>query len=133
MPDYPLFGGCLCGAVRYRIDAAPSVCCVCHCASCRRSAGADSVGWLTAAAGDFALVRGELSIHESSPGVGRGFCARCGSSLTYRNAADSVDVALASLDDPEALRPTEEVWLEERLSWNPANPDLRPHRRGTGG
>lgn len=129
MPDQPLSGGCLCGAVRYRIEAEPLFCCVCHCESCRRAAGGDSVGWVTVPAAGFRLVQGALRSFASSPGVSRGFCAECGTSLTYANDADSIDVTLAILDDPEAVPPTAEVWLEERLSWNPANPALQPFPR----
>ena len=39
----PLEGGCLCGAVRYRISAAPSHTDYCHCRMCQRSTGAPVV------------------------------------------------------------------------------------------
>lgn len=127
MRDAPvLAGGCLCGAVRYALDAAPLWCGVCHCVTCRRAAGADSVAWATSPAAGFRLRRGTLATYASSPGVVRGFCRTCGTTLTYRNDPASVDVTLASLDDPEAVPPTAEVWLAHRLSWNPANPALAP-------
>jgi len=40
-------GGCLCGAVRYRMVGAPLSSAICHCASCRRASGAPTVAWLT--------------------------------------------------------------------------------------
>ena len=45
----PLEGGCLCGAVRYRISAEPHHAGYCHCRMCQRSAGAPVVAWLTGA------------------------------------------------------------------------------------
>lgn len=132
MTTYPVLGGCQCGAVRYAIEAEPGFVGVCHCDSCRRSAGAESVAWATIEAGSFRFTRGAPRIHASSPGVERGFCATCGTTLTYRNEPGSIDVTLASLDDPETFPPRSEVWLEERLSWNPANPALEPHERGGG-
>ena len=68
---------------------------------------------------------------ESSPGVERGFCARCGTSLTYRraNRPGLFDVTTASLDDPEAFPPTKEIWVEERLSWEAGNPSLPQYAR----
>ena len=103
-------GGCRCGAVRDRATAAPHATTLCHCRSCRLSA----------------IVSGEVAIHESSPGVERGFCRRCGTSLTYTraNRPGFFDVTTASLDDPDALPPTKEIWTRERLSWLPGNPDL---------
>jgi hypothetical protein len=125
VPDDPIDGGCICGAVRYRIAGPVLSAGICHCLSCRRAAGAESVAWLTIATGDFRLLAGELATYHSSPGVTRGFCPRCGTSLTFAAAeGGSIDVTLASLDDPERVRPTKEWWLSHRLSWNPANPDL---------
>ena len=119
-------GGCRCGAVRYRATAAPHATTLCHCRSCRLSAGAPSLAWVIFRERDVAIVSGEVAIHESSPGVERGFCRRCGTSLTYTraNRPGFFDVTTASLDDPDALPPTKEIWTRERLSWLPGNPDL---------
>lgn len=130
---YPVTGGCQCNAIRYSLGATPQFSGICHCESCRRSAGAESVGWLSEEIGGFRVERGELAIYESSPGVRRGFCPKCGTTLTYQNRDDSIDVTLASLDDPELFPPKVEVWLGERLTWNPANPFLEQHERGSGG
>src|SRR5262249_8230713 len=40
-------GGCLCGAVRYEIRGKPREVSHCHCATCRRAAGAPVVTWAT--------------------------------------------------------------------------------------
>ncbi len=119
-------GGCLCGAVRYRIGGPPQSTSLCHCDSCRRAAGGPSLGWAIFAEADVEIVAGALPIHESSPGVERGFCARCGTALTYRraNRPGLFDVTTGSLDDPEAFPPGKEIWVEERLSWCAANPAL---------
>lgn len=77
------------------------------------------VAWVIFDETDLAIVAGSLSIHQSSPGVERGFCGLCGTSLTYRRADRSglFDVTTASLDDPDALPPSKEIWTDERLSW----------------
>jgi hypothetical protein len=46
MPQSEAVGGCYCGEVRYAIFGTPEQSLVCHCPDCRRSAGAQSVGWL---------------------------------------------------------------------------------------
>lgn len=121
-----LTGGCLCGSVRYRIEGPLQSCGICHCATCRRAAGAPSVAWLTVERGQFGLVAGALATYASSPGVSRGFCDRCGTSLTWsRDRETGIDVTVASLDDPEAVSLRSEWWLDQRLSWSPANPDLQ--------
>ena len=112
-------GGCLCGAVRYRVTAAPTALVVCHCDTCRRAAGAPSLAWAIFRAADFAFTRGAPATYASSPGVERGFCARCGTTLTYagNDRRDVADVTTASLDDPDAFVPTKEIWLEEKIGW----------------
>ena len=72
------------------------------------------------------LTRGALTTYASSPGVERGFCARCGGSLTYRraNRPGLFDITLGSLDEPERLAPLKEIWVDERLPWVAPRPDL---------
>ena len=112
-------GGCLCGAVRYRITSAPTALVVCHCRSCRRAAGAPSLAWAIFRATDFAFIRGEPAKFTSSPGVERGFCADCGTTLTYADAdrPEVADVTTATFDNPDAFAPTKEIWLEEKIAW----------------
>ena len=52
-------GGCLCGKVRYRVSERPRISAICHCVSCRRASGAQSVAWLTLAIEGFSFVTGE--------------------------------------------------------------------------
>ena len=119
-------GGCLCGAVRYRVAGPPRATSLCHCESCRRATGGPSLAWVIFDEDKVEIVRGALAIHASSPGVERGFCARCGSSLSYAraNRPGLFDLTTASLDDPEAFPPDKEIWLEEKLSGEAANPRL---------
>jgi hypothetical protein len=99
--------------------APPSGLTLCHCASCRRASGAPCVAWAGFAADGFTFTRGNPARYKSSPGVERAFCGHCGTQLTYvrADASDFVDVTLASLDDPEALRPLDHTWVSDKLSW----------------
>jgi hypothetical protein len=119
-------GGCLCGAIRYRVTGPPQATSLCHCESCRRATGGPSLAWVIFAEEDVEITQGTLAVYASSPGVERGFCARCGTSLSYAraNRPGLFDVTTASLDDPEAFPPAKEIWTEERLSWEAANPAL---------
>lgn len=119
-------GGCLCGAIRYRIGAAPRASTLCHCTSCRRACGGPTLAWLVLNAGDLRFVRGEPASFRSSENVTRQFCGRCGTQLTYRNDAnpDAIDITTASLDRPDAFPPTKEIWLEHRIGWETPNPAI---------
>jgi hypothetical protein len=115
-----LGGRCFCGQVRYRCGPLLSAPTLCHCESCRRAAGAPAVGWLTVARADFAWTRGELREYESSPGVYRSFCPRCGTPLTYRSDAreGEIDVTLGSLDDPAVAAPVDHIWMADAPAWD---------------
>ena len=124
-PDrFPITGGCFCGKIRYRISAEPIDSAICHCETCRRVAGAESVVWAVCAENSFEIVKGQPSILLSSKSVERLFCDACGTSLTYKVSPGFIDVTLGSLDNPELIRPRKEVWVGERVSWNPLDEAL---------
>lgn len=112
-------GGCLCGAVRYRISADPLLSGTCQCRTCRKAAGAAIVPWLHLSPDTFAVTAGEPVEFHSSPSVTRTFCGRCGTPLTYWKPSygGGIDVTTCSLDDPEAFPPMGHVWTSHRLSW----------------
>ncbi len=114
-----LEAGCLCGAVRYRIAGPLGKQTHCHCNLCRRASGAPVVTWVTVAPGDFTLTRGILRKYRSTPQGQRGFCAACGSQITFDalNLPDEVDVTAATLDDPEAVHPKKHIWTGSRTNW----------------
>jgi hypothetical protein len=127
-------GGCICGAVRYRVQGRPTNTMVCHCRSCRRVAAAPVVAWVTFPDSRFEWMQGERSEFSSSEPVRRTFCAACGTPLTYRHrdSPDSIDVTTCSLDDPELFPPTHHSWLSHDLAWVrfgdglPTFPEWRP-------
>jgi hypothetical protein len=128
-------GACLCGAVRYRVTGEPLSSVICHCASCRRASGASTVAWLTFNRANFEIVSGKPAVYRSSPGVVRQFCGLCGSALTYENAGSpiSIDVTTGTLDEPGAFPPRAEVWLENRLHWQPIDGTLAQFVRSSSG
>ena len=117
-------GGCLCGAIRYRVTGVPSWSTICHCRACRKASGAPSVGWLTFDRGNFSLLQGVLGRFGSSPGVVRTFCTICGTPLTYATEGrpDDIEVTTVSLDDETKFPPTCEVWVAHKVSWETADP-----------
>jgi hypothetical protein len=112
-------GGCLCGAVRYEARGPARNPNICHCESCRKSAGSAGVAWATYVYADLRYIRGKPTEFASSARVLRGFCDHCGTTLTYWHDSrpDDVDVTIASLDDPAALPPAMHIWMVDALSW----------------
>jgi len=119
MSDKPLDGGCLCGAVRYRLARPPRIVGHCHCRLCQRAAGAPVVTWLVVRRGDFAVTQGAPATYRSSDHAERDFCSGCGTQLIFRddNRPDHLDVTVATLDAPEAVTPTFEIWTDSRQPW----------------
>ncbi|HET7272365.1 MAG TPA: GFA family protein [Rubrobacter sp.] len=128
----PREGGCFCGRVRYRVAREPLGSAICHCVSCRRTSGAQSVAWLTFPFDGFSFLSADPREYRSSPGVSRTFCESCGTSLTYRQDEDpdSIDVTTASLDLPDEFPPTRHIWLEDKVDWESVNDGLPRFERG---
>ena len=119
MEETHITGGCFCGAVRYEASGVARNLCYCHCESCRRAAGSPAVAWGTFDRNGFRVTQGTLAEFRSSAHVTRGFCAACGSCLTYCHEARSgeIDVTLATLDEPARLAPQMHVWVADKLPW----------------
>ncbi|AMO21712.1 GFA family protein [Ramlibacter solisilvae] len=119
MPDHTLEGGCQCGAVRYRITGLPVMAALCHCAMCRRANAAPAVAWAMYQESQVEFTGSGPKFHESSPGCRRGFCANCGSQISF--VADYIpgliDITIGSLDDPAQVEPTFHYWESKRLPW----------------
>jgi hypothetical protein len=126
------YGGCLCTEIRYRVAGSPLHSVVCHCKTCRRAAASPSVAWVTFEREKFEILNGTPRAFRSSPSVVRTFCGKCGSPLTYENenSRGTLDVTTVSLDDPSLFPPTREVWLEDRIDWQPPNENLERNPQG---
>ena len=109
-------GGCQCGAVRYRLDVVPTGTHICHCRMCQKASGGPFIASVLTSS--FVVTRGALSTFKSSEIAERGFCAACGTPLTYRSfPGNFVIVTIGSLDDPDAFAPHTQYGAESRVSW----------------
>lgn len=126
-----LAGGCLCGGTRYVLEGAWEEIGDCHCADCRRASGAPFVTWGTVKREGMKLVCGAVRDVPHAKRL-RSFAACCGTPLFFAEAADTptIDVTIASLDDPAPWAPQLAIWLEDRLPWVVLNENLPAHRRG---
>ena len=106
MSKQPLTGGCQCGAVRFRVSDLGRGS-ICHCRMCQKAFGAFYGPLVTAF--DVEWTRGEPKRFRSSNLVRRGFCADCGTPLTYEPDGGSVELAIGSFDDPTAAQPAIQI------------------------
>lgn len=114
-------GGCGCGAVRFTVMDAPRFVANCHCQSCRRATGAAFSTYVGFAADHVIFAPDARAFCESSPGVRRGFCPRCGTALSYEGAnwPGETHLFLGAFDDPHRYIPTSDAFPTERLAWAP--------------
>lgn len=127
MIDGPITGRCACGAVRFEVVGPEKFACFCYCESCQRAAGAPVVAWATYGRDSFGITKGAMHLRPSSPGVTRGICTSCGTSLTYEHVKrpGEIDVSINCLDDPDAgPKPRAHIWTEDKQSWMKINDDL---------
>ncbi|MCP4047039.1 MAG: GFA family protein [Gammaproteobacteria bacterium] len=112
-------GGCLCGAIRYGVSGPPFATEYCHCGMCQKSAGAVAVCWMDFRLEQLTWTLGTPTEYKSSESVRRGFCANCGSTLSFRDThhPEYITLAIASLDDPNLVEPTRHIYTESQPKW----------------
>ncbi len=114
-------GGCLCGAIRYRIEGELASIEICHCSQCRRAQGTPFATNIPVRSDRFSLVQGaeSLKVYASSPGKERLFCAHCGSPVISRRAGvpDWVRVRAGTLDAPVQARPRAHFHIASKADW----------------
>jgi hypothetical protein len=111
-------GGCQCGKVRYRVTGALTNPHICHCRMCQKAAGNFFQPLVNVQKTDIEWTRGSPAHFHSSDAVRRGFCADCGTPLTFETIkAKHLNVTIGSLDDPADVRPRTQDGVEARISW----------------
>jgi hypothetical protein len=123
-------GGCLCGAIRYRLSGEPEWVVQCYCRDCQLATG---TGHTTIAAFDLEKhvtltgVPATYATHGDTGGrVTRHFCGNCGSRL-FTTSDLSGPLAIfqcGALDDPNSIAPTAAIYVKDRLSWDHIDPAL---------
>ena len=106
-------GGCQCGAVRFRVAsiADPSFC---HCRMCQKAFAGPGAALIDVEG--LVWTRGAPKHFQSSNIVRRGFCADCGTQLTFE-AADGPSLAIATFDEAHDISPVLQLNRERRLPW----------------
>jgi hypothetical protein len=125
-------GRCMCGDIRFEYVGAPIETGHCHCESCRRHTSAPFVTYVVIDKAAFRYTCGEPVIYQSSPGVERTHCARCGSPISYENA-DEFALFVGVLDDPAPLKPDRHIRVGEKMPWIEIGDSLPQYEFGVKG
>ena len=118
------FGGCACGAVRFRVDGAPVVATVCHCRFCQRRLASAFAVLATFDEDKVTLLQGELAEREyHSDESGRWlrmrFCPGCGTTISHSAELrpGKRTIAAGSFDEPGWFTIDRHIWVRSKLPW----------------
>ncbi len=129
MTDFPLTGGCLCGAVRYEVTEPLVSASYCHCTRCQRRTGSAAAASARVAPGSLRIVSGEELIAEWVPdeGYAKCFCSACGGALWSKHPeTDAKSVRMGTFDGDPGIRPQWRSFVAYAASWEPIPDDGLP-------
>jgi hypothetical protein len=113
----PVEGGCLCGAVRFRATPTHREGYFCHCRMCQLAFGNTRATFINLRQDEVEWTRGAPALYASSAFAKRGFCARCGTPLSFAyERSERMDLSVGSLDDPGAFTPASHFAIETRVA-----------------
>ena len=123
MPTYP--GSCFCGAVKYRLTAAPMFVNSCHCTECRRQTGSAFAINAVIETDRIELLEGSLApvpvLVPSESGRPHDIyrCPQCQSALwsDYGRRPAIRFLRVATLDDPAAFPPMAHIFTRSKIDW----------------
>ncbi len=113
-----LSGSCLCGSIRFEVDAELSEVEGCHCVECRK--------WTGHYLASVEVKRSELTLEDpdqvswyhSSEKVRRGFCSNCGSPLFFdpldTEKHDWIGISAGAFDDPTGAQMALHIFVAEK-------------------
>ncbi|QIN80065.1 aldehyde-activating protein [Rubrobacter marinus] len=117
-----MVGGCLCGGVRYSVDAEPELVALCHCEDCQKQTGS-AFSILVAVPEESVRIEGRLTAYEGVGASGwpvtRRFCPGCGSPILsdVSITPDLLWIRGGTLDDRSWLRPQMNIWCDSAQPW----------------
>jgi len=121
-------GGCVCGAIRYEVNAEPIMMFNCHCRDCQRTTGSAFTPVVYVPAKAFKITKGSPHYYSTPSDMAghnkRGFCPECGSRLFGGASETGQGIAASSLDDPSLFKPEVHMWIADAQPWDHMDPDL---------
>jgi hypothetical protein len=125
----PIEGGCLCGAVRYKSTAAPTLVRACWCRVCQFFASGNATINVVFPK-DAVTFTGEMKDYPSSADSGshmhRRFCPKCGVHLVSEaeERPQVIILRAGTLDDASVAVPQGNIWTKSAPPWAHLDPKL---------
>jgi hypothetical protein len=117
----PYAGGCLCGALRYRVTAEPLTIYACHCTDCQRRTGTAYALSMVVPRESVVLAQGtpveyQVPLPDGRVKTGRA-CGNCSTRL-WGEPVKAPQVAIVqpgTLDDTSWVRPVAHIWTRSAM------------------
>ena len=133
-------GGCVCGAVRYRVKAEPQFGLICHCTWCQRRSGSAFSFNAYFRDEDVEFLRGRLSKYEhrsdeSGRWLRNEFCPICGTPITHTTELRPGlrAIAAGTMDDPDSFRIERHIWSRSARPWVTIPEGVEVYEKGSSG
>jgi hypothetical protein len=129
-------GGCLCGGVRFELDAPPEAAGYCHCTRCQKRTGTASSAQARIDGRTFRLTAGADLVtawRHPDGGFEKCFCSVCGSHLFSRHPEDraQMSIRMSAFDGDPGVRPSWRTFVAYAAPWEPVPDDgLEHHPEG---
>lgn len=108
-------GGCLCGAVTFKVKGDLTPPAACHCTQCRKQSG--HYWAATDVAKDQITIVGcdSLTWYAASTEARRGFCKTCGSFLFWDPADQPrIDIAMGAFETPMNMKLSRHIFVSDK-------------------
>ncbi|HET7198953.1 MAG TPA: GFA family protein [Burkholderiales bacterium] len=126
-------GSCLCGAVRFIIDAPVNELRACHCRNCQKASGAGGSVNAVVPRASFRITQGSPKRYSARADSGRllhrHFCGECGSPIySQRETTPETVVVRAGLfDDAGEMKIAAHIWTRSARPWSYIDPLATRH------
>lgn len=119
-------GSCLCGSVRFEIDAPAGPFEICHCNRCRKvsgSIGMPTIGVLSKnyrfLSGDECITSYDAPLLYGEPAYRTMFCSKCGSPVPPPDPQEeTLEIPAGLLDDDPGIKPDKHIFVEFLPAWD---------------
>lgn len=115
-------GSCLCGSIRFEINAKPDSVSHCHCKMCQKQHGAAYATYARINRSDIRYLTSEeqLTVYNSSDDILRKFCRKCGSNVEWgrsKNNPTKVGIAIGLFDSDFHAHSIKDICIESKERW----------------
>ncbi len=122
MPELPIKGSCLCGAVSYRFSGPTKVFQYCHCSRCQKFTGSAHASNIIIDPEQFEWLQGQdyLGRYEIAEArhFATSFCQRCGSSMPWlTQSKKAMIIPAGTLDNDPGEKPVHNIYYQDKACW----------------